>query len=176
MEPVEVYITRYKNKILNVLIIIVTLFTTYNIYKDQVKAIQILKASKQKETEKNEILDTISKMDKKIMDYKNFINKKDMSTIIDDLGNIADNSNTKILSIKPELEQPYPLYLKYTFNLVVRVNNYHILGKFISKLEKSDNVYMVEGLGISADYASSKEGDIKVLTINMKISTYLIKD
>ena len=176
MEPIEVYINRYKNKILNVAIIVVSLFTAYNIYKDQAKVIQNLNGNKQKEIEKNEILGSISKVDKKIRAYKAFMNKKDASLIIDDLGNIADNSNVKLISIKPDPEQMYPLYVKYAFNLGVTVDNYNTLGKFINKLEKSDDVYVIEALGVSVEHASSKEGEMKGLMVIMRVSTFLLRE
>lgn len=178
MEMIEVYINRYKNKILNVLIVAVALFTAFNIYKDQAKAIQSLTGKKQKEIEKNEILDTISRMDKKIRAYRNFLNKKDISLVIDNLGNIAENSNVKISSIKPDLEQVYPLYVKYAFNIGLTVNNYNTLGKFISKLEKSDDVYMIEGLSVLPNYMFSKEkeSELKGLVVNMKVCTFLLRD
>jgi len=176
MEPIEVYINRYKNRILNVAIIVVSLFTAYNIYKDQAKAIQILNGNKQKEIEKNEILGNISKVDKKIRTYKAFMNKKDVSLIIDNLGKIAENSNTKLLSIKPDPEQIYPLYVKYAFNLGLVVDNYNTLGKFINKLEKSDDVYVIETLGVFAEHSSSKEAEMKGLIVNMRVSTFLLRD
>lgn len=176
MEPVEVYINRYKNKILNVAIIVVSLFTAYNIYKDQAKVIHNLNGNKQKEIEKNEILGSISKVDKKIRAYKAFMNKKDVSLIIDDLGNIAENSNVKLNSIKPDPEQIYPLYVKYAFNLGVTVDNYNTLGKFINKLERSDDVYVIEALGVSVEHSSSKEGEMKGLMVIMRVSTFLLRE
>lgn len=176
MESIEIYVSRYKNRILNIAIIAVSLLTAFNIYKDQTKAINNLDRNKQKEIERNEILNTISKMDKKLRSYKTFINKKDVSLSIDNLGNIADDSGAKIISIKPDAEQMYPLYIKYAFNLGVVVKDYNALGKFVNKLEKSDDVYVIEMLGILAEYKSSKEGDIKGLMVNMKVSTFLIRD
>jgi len=176
MEPIENYINRYKNKILNVAILVLSLLTAYNIYKDQSKVIRNLNGNKQKEIEKNEILGNISKVDKKIRSYKAFMNKKDVSLIIDDLGNIAENSNTKLLSVKPDPEQIYPLYVKYAFNLGLSVDNYNTLGKFINKLEKSDDVYVIEGLGVTAEHSSSKEGEMKGLLISMRVSTFLLRD
>lgn len=176
MEPIEVIINRYKNKILNIAIIAVSLFTAYNIYKDQAKVIKNLEANVQKEIEKNEILGSISKVDKKLRAYKAFMNKKDVSLIIDYLGNIAENSGAKIISIKPDPEQMYPLYVKYTFNLGVAVDSYNKLGKFINKLEKSDDIYVIEGLGVFPEHASSKEAEMKGLIVNIKVSTFLLRD
>lgn len=176
MDSVESIISRYKNRILNIAIIAISLLTAFNIYKDQAKAINNLEKNKQKEIERNEILNTISKMDKKLRAYRAFMNKKDISLIIDNLGNLADAAGAKIASIKPDPEQMYPLYTKYTFNLGLQVNDYNTLGKFINKLEKSEDIYVIEGLGILANYTTSKEGDIKGLIVNMKVSTFLLRD
>ncbi len=175
MEPIENLINKYKNRILNVAIIAVALLTAYNIYKDQSKIIQKLESNRQKEVEKNEILGKISKLDKKFRSYKSFMNKKDVSLIIDNLGSIAELSGAKIISIKPDPEQTYPLYIKYAFNLGVAVGSYNTLGKFINKLEKSDDVYVVEGLGIFPE-GSGKEGENKGLTVNMRVSTFILRD
>jgi len=176
MDSVESIISRYKNRILNIAIIAVSLLTAFNIYKDQSKGINNLEKNKQKEIERNEILSTISKTDKKLRTYKAFMNKKDISLIIDNLGNLADSSGAKIVSVKPDPEQMYPLYVKYAFNLGIVVSDYNTLGKFINKLEKSDDVYVIEGLVILADYMSSKEADIKGLVVNMRVSTFLLRD
>lgn len=171
----EDYLNKYKNLILNIAIIICAFIIASNIYKAQDKEINRLKENKESEVKKNSILDSIKSSDKRLKGYKNFLNKKDISLSIDNIGAIAKDSNARITSIKPEAEQSFPLYIKHTFMMSVSISDYGTLGKFISKLESSRDVYMIESIGIS----SRLEGADKVmkgLTVNLKVVTFLFKD
>lgn len=172
----EGYFSRYKNKILNGAIIVLALIIANNIYKVQFNTIESLKSSREKESKKNIVLGEISQFDKRLKAYKSFLNKKDMSLVIDNISNIAKDSNVRILSLRPDLGQAFPLYIKYTFNLAVILNDYATLGKFISKLENSYDVYMVEGLVVNPRFEGSEETALKGLSVNLKISTFLFND
>lgn len=172
----EVYFSRYKNMILSAAIIIFALIISWNIYKVQNKLVVSLKAEKAKEMKKNTILGNINQLDKRLTSYKNFLNKKDISLVIDNIGNIAKDANVKIASIKPEPEQVFPLYIKFTFSLKINVNDYLSLGNFISKLENSYDVYMIENLSVIPAREGSEETSIKNLSVFLKMSTFLFKD
>jgi len=168
-------ISSYKNKILNLLIIIVALFFAYNIFKSQVKNIAALKERRDTETKKNTVLEKIRESEKKINAYKNLINNKDVSLVMNTVSEIAKDFSINILSIKPQGAQDYSLYIKYSFNLKIEVNNYHSLGEFISKLESHPHIYNVEAITASPE-SISPEGDIDKLITDLKISTILLKD
>lgn len=172
----EVYFNRYKNRILNIGIIVLGLIVANNIYKTQNNQIISLKESKDRELKKNGILVDISAQDKRLKSYKSFLNKKDISLVIDNIGDIAKDSNSKIVSIRPEPAQPYALYVRYTFNLTVNVNDYLALGRFISKLENSYDVYMVESLNVTPRFEGPQDTPLRGLTVNLKVSTYLYKE
>lgn len=172
----EDYFNKYKNKILNIAIIVFAIIVANNIYKIESKSIESLKASKESELKKNAILGDITVFDKRLKSYKNFLNKKDISLVIDNIGNIAKDCNVKIISVRPEPAQAFPLYVKYTFNLTVNTNDYLALGNFISKLENSFDVYMVESMVVNPRFESSEDTPLRGLTVNLKVSTFLYKD
>ncbi len=172
----EVYFNKYKNRVLSIGIIVFALIIANNIYKVQNKAIILLKESRVKELKKNTILGDISVLDKKVKSYKNFLNKKDISLVIDNIVNIAKDSNVKIVSVRPEPGQVFHLYVKYTFNLTVNISDYLTLGKFINKLENSYDVYMVEGLNVRPRFETTEESAIRGLLVNLKVSTFLFKE
>ncbi len=165
-------LSRYKNIIFNLGVIILVLIFAGNVYKRQVKDIEVIKTTRDSEARKNEVLGNIRQKEKKINSFKNAINKKDVSLIMNPLSSIARDSSVKIISIGPQGEKDYPVYLKYSFALVVTANNYHNIGKFISKLENSGDIYIVESINIVESEGQSKEEKCKA---KLRLSTILIK-
>lgn len=135
-----------KNKILNFAVIIVAFIITGNIHKQQSKETESLKSRNSMETKNNAVVENIGKLEKSLAAYKNLLAKKDAGSVINTLSNIAKESGVKITSVRPLPEQRYPDYIKSPFNLVLSAPNYHALGKFISKIESYQDVYIVEAI------------------------------
>jgi len=160
-----------RNKILNLAVILLAFIVSYNaIYKKQVKEEQLLKQKISEETKKNDVLKSIGKSEETISAYKNLLPQKDANLNINSISNIAKASNVKITSIRPAPEQRYPDYIKLPFNLVLTMPNYHALGKFISEIENSQDVYAVEVVNISLNEQT------KELTVNLTVSSIAITD
>ena len=170
-------LNKYKNLLLNVLIIIVAGIIAGNIYKAQSLKVVSLERQKDAETKKNEVLGDISGLEKKIGSYKEFINKKDIASIINTINRIAQESSVKITAIKPQREIGEDRdYLRYPFVLTVDAGDYHALGKFIAKLESSADIYNIDSLNInsvttSGHDAKQPEGVVAGITI----SSFLLK-
>lgn len=163
-------INKNKNRILNIALIILAFVIASNIYKKQTKEIESLQAKIDLEIKKNGVLKNIGQLEKEINSYKNFLTKKDSNLIMNTIGNIAKEVGVKIVSIRPNLEQSYPDYIKFPFDLVLSASNYHAIGKFISELESHPDVYVIETLGIRPEYQT------KELTVNLKLSTVQFAD
>lgn len=171
--------TEHKNKILNIALILIVLAVSNNIYKKQQKVINSLKQAKAQEIKKNEVLNELVKLNQEIGLYKDFVNKKDISSIVNRLGNLADESKVKIVSIKPGQEESFPVYTKYQFQMTVNVDSYHNIGKFISKLENNPDVYFIESVKINplaGGYQETSEENHKSnLLLELSFSTVLLK-
>ncbi len=168
-------LNKYKNRILNSAIIIIALIIAGNIYKNQsLKAGQLLE-KKEMETKKNAVLGNISRLEKKFSAYKKFVNKKDISAVINTINNIARESGVKINSIKPQPELEEADYIKYPFLLAVNAKDYHSLGGFISKLESSPDIYAVENINIRLITEQQKIKDIDEIAVDLAVSTCLLK-
>lgn len=141
-------VEKNKNKLLNLAVIIVAFIIASNIYKQQTKEMESLKSKNNMETKKNTVIENISKLEKSIGAYKNLLVKKDASSFINTVSNIAKESGVKITSVKPLPERRYPDYIKSPFSLELSAPNYHILGRFISKIENYQDVYIVESIEI----------------------------
>jgi len=162
-------LNKYKNKIFNIAVIILALIFASNIYKKQARDIEALKGMRDVEIKKNKALDSISQLEKKINAYKNLFTKKDASLVINTTGNIAKELGIRIVSIRPGAEQRYPDYIKLPFDLVVSSFSYHTLGKFISKLESCQYVYVIEVVDIKFE---SQTGELRVnLKLNNIVTT-----
>lgn len=163
-----------KGRVFDILIIGLALIIANNIYKAQSKYILILKEQKEIELKKQEVLNDINKSYTKINTVKAYINKKDISAVVNSLTDIAKDCYIQINSLKPKKEEAHAEYIVYPFELSVNTDNFHKLGKFISRLESSADFYMIRNL----DFHSTEKpgaGQNK-LAANLVITTVLIKD
>lgn len=172
------------NKILDIIIILIALFIAINIFKFQVKNIELLKEKKKDEIKKNEVLDNISQLEKTINSYKNTLdkNKKDISSVLNTISNFAKESAVKIISIKPNKEEDYPQYIKYSFDLAINVNSYHNIGQFLSKLESHSEIYLIDKLNTKMIEKPKESGQFRQeseitygLVVNLTLSVIAFK-
>jgi len=158
---------KYKNRISGIVVIIIALIVTSKVYNVQVLDMQSQKARNDAQIKKNQVLESISKLEKRINAYKNLLAKKDATVILNTMSNLAKESGVKIASFQPRKEEQHPAYVKSTFNLILYAPDYHILGKFISKIENFQDVYLVESIDITS------QG--KELTVSFQLSSILLK-
>lgn len=163
-----VIIDKHKGKILNAAVIIFAVIIANNIYRNQLNEINSLREKKEMELKKKDILGDFTGLESKLNAYKELLGKRDLSVVINDINAIAKSSNVKIISIKPSEEESYPEYVKFPFELVVTTVNYHALGKFVSALENSSIVFLVEGVNVRSE--SDTEGKAEILNANLRIS------
>jgi len=162
---------KYKNIILNCLFIFLGIFISFKIYNSQMQKVNLIIAQKDSEMKKNEILKEISKDEKEFAVYRDFINKKDVSSIIDTVREIAKESSVEITYIKPLPEVVESLYIRYPFDVSVISNSYHDIGKFIAKLESHPDIFSVVSISMSPQ--QQIDGDER-LTADLQISTILL--
>jgi len=161
-------IKKHQNWVLNILIIILALFISFNIYKKQNKEILSLNAQKEIEIKKNAEFEAIGRLEEKNKYFKNSLSKKDAGLTIDTISNIAKELGIKIISIRPEAELKFAQYNKAPFEISLAINNYHDLGKFISKMENSNDVYVIETI------KAQRESKGKGLSVNLRLSSIAV--
>jgi len=143
-----------RKRVLSIGIILFTLIITLIIYRVQIKKIELLHVNKDSELKKNEVLKEISRSEKTIKLYKNIFSKKDASSVMNTISNIARDSNVRLISIRPGNEENQPLYIKCPFILVIDADNYHAIGKFISSIENQSDIYFVDAISIRSQEES----------------------
>lgn len=169
-------LNKYKNTFLNIGVIIIFLVITNGIYKNQNLTAKKLEKDREAEIKKNAALTAISTLEKKIGLYRNFLNKKDLSSIINNISNIAKESQIKIISIRPQNEKDQGDYIKYPFSLSITAKDYHQLGQFIAKLESSSDIYIIESIAVrprAAEAQPSKQAE--KVSAELTLSTVLLK-
>jgi Tfp pilus assembly protein PilO len=163
---------KYKNTIFNILIVIVALIISNIIYKSQSKTFEILKLNNEKELKKNKVLNNIKRLDEAFLNYKNAINKKDVSLLINNISSIARDSGLVIDLLKPLTESAESIYINYPFELRMHANSYHEVGRFMSRLESDPDIYIVDSMVINLDPESQKGR----LLVTLKFRTIIIPD
>lgn len=167
-------IAKYKNVIINAIIIIIAIIISSKIYSAKDLEIKTLEENKGIELKKNETMIGISKLQKEFSKYKKYINKKDSSSILDDLRNLANECSVEIGSISPGQGKESNLFKQLSYDLKLKTSSYHNIGEFIAKLESHNDIFSVESISISVEQA--KESAPEIITFDMKINTVLIKD
>ena len=165
---------RYKNAIINIAVIIVALFISYKVYEGQQNNIDAINNKKGVELQKNTIIAEISRSEKKFTGYKQYLDKKDASSVIGTIGALAADSAVEINSIRPNAEENLPVYMKYPVFVGLKARDYHTLGKFIAKLESHPDVYIVKSLSVrpagkgSGNELAKISADLELYTIFVK--------
>lgn len=137
---------KHKNKLVNAAVIVFALIVANNIYGVYARKLEVLQVQTENEIRKNEVLSTISQSEKKVNAYKQLINSKDLSAVLNTISNLAKDFSVSIISVRPRGEVNYSAYTRYGYEMTVLAKDYHALGKFISKLEASPDIFMVHSL------------------------------
>jgi Tfp pilus assembly protein PilO len=170
----DVLIKKIQGNMVNIVILGVSIFIAFKIYHGKQNEFNALKEKQGNEIKKNEVMQDIDKLQKDIETMKKVVNNKVISDVISKLGNIARESQIKIVFIKPQPEMVLSggVYSKYPFEMSVTTNSYHKIGNFIGRIEKSAELYKVEDLTISSNSKTSEDK----ISAKIALSTILIKD
>jgi len=169
-------INKNKNYIINAVVILVAVFIAFNIFQAQSKSLVVLKSQKEIEEKKNAVLSDIASLEKKITFYKSVVNRKEISSIISRIGNIAKESGVNLITIAPGASvERKTLLERYSFRVDIEADNYHLVGDFVSRLENSSDIYIVDSVRIRSDDSEDKVKAKKILA-DLIVTTVLIKD
>lgn len=168
-------ITKHKNKIIQGLLILLVIYIAVGIFKKQAQELVNIKANRENELKKNSATEQLQKAQGQLLEYKKYVNKKDINSTMNTLTNIAQVSGVKIISVKPLAERVFVQHSEYPFNLKIEAESYHQLGRFISRLESNPDIYNVQSAHITPQGSMSAQGEIKV-SADLEICTYWVKE
>lgn len=157
---------KIKKHILNIIVLLLAFIISFNIYKTQTKKVNSLRAQQKTEEKRNELLKSIKQLQAAFNSYKDTFEKKDVSLVIT---NITKDSDIKIISLKPGEEGDYSqIMTRYPLGLRIEAPSYHLLGKFISRIENDGKIHsVVENIKISP--AGER------MNIDLTLSTFFFK-
>ncbi|MFA6129905.1 MAG: type 4a pilus biogenesis protein PilO [Candidatus Omnitrophota bacterium] len=168
------FFSKNKNKVINAGVILLALIVALFLFNMQNQQLTTLEENKNEEIKKSEVIDNLIRVEKRINTYKQAFNRKDLGSVIDAMTDISKGTKVKIVSVKPGTEQKYPEYIKTSFLIVVRVESYHALGQFISKVENYKDLFIVEDVSISTPTSTQlNRSEEAGLDISLKISTII---
>lgn len=167
---------KQKNLILNGLIILAAVFLAFIFYTKQANQLVLLTQRKETETKKNAVLKDIIQSEETFKSYKEVINNKDVSLAIDTFSDLAKASSVKIISLRPATEEDRGIYTRYSFELAIEAEDYHALGKFVSRLESHPYIYSVAVANIKTRTSQEANKAVIKLMAGLKINTILLKD
>jgi hypothetical protein len=168
-------IINYRNKGVNIAVIIVAIAVGLNIYKKQVTIIESLKQAKEMEINKSMALGGISELEKQVKLYKDFVNKKDPLTLIKTFNKVARAIEVNIASLKPDKPQDLPMYVRYPYFMTITSRSFYKLGKFISMLESSPEVFIVNTAVIKPIGTVGEDSANDCLSMDLVVSTIIFK-
>ncbi|MCD6575427.1 type 4a pilus biogenesis protein PilO [Candidatus Aerophobetes bacterium] len=126
------------------------------IYQPAKRKIKEIEIARKKEEEKNRLLKELDKFQKDVRRYNSRLSlSKDTSHFINYVSKLADASGVEVISIKPGNLQRENYYQKLPLDLSLKAS-YNELGKFISKLESSEQFILVEGM----DFEKQEIGEL----------------
>ncbi|MCM8800255.1 MAG: type 4a pilus biogenesis protein PilO [Candidatus Omnitrophica bacterium] len=165
-----------KRNISDLLVIILAIIISFNLYSNFKKQNLTYKARIEQESKKTDVINKLHTIEKELFRYKELLQRKEINQIINKITQLAQESKLNISSLKPLEEVSFDICTKSSLRLSGWIDNYHLLGNFIAKLESYDELYRVELLNIkpTRELASSevpKKGlwvDLVVVRFNFR--------
>ncbi len=158
---------KYKDKIVNIVIIVIAIFVASNILKGSSSQIAALKTKISDEEKKSEELNKVSLLEKRLNDYKRLLVEQEASQVMSSISDIAKASRVKLVSVRPTREEKAADYLKRIFDVNIIVPDYEALVQFVNAVESFNNVYIIENMFISVGQTVAK----KDISVSLSISS-----
>jgi Tfp pilus assembly protein PilO len=164
-------LNKIKENVINILVLFIAVIIAFKIAQKNEAGLVALKARVQNEASKSQILGEIGVLENSFASFKNKINDKSIDSIIHKVGNFAKESSVKLINIRPLQEKKSGIYSTYPFDLQLAAGSYHSIGKFISVLEKSPDIYFIEYLSLTPNPGGEDKVAAKIV-----LTTILIKE
>jgi Tfp pilus assembly protein PilO len=138
-----------KDKAAFILILILAfLIGRNNIYNNSIEKINSLQSRQEEEKNKNELLETISILEKKIQIYKrNSLASVEIAPLLDKVSALAKRSGMVIENFNPQPTIYKEGYAEVPVDISLS-GDYHRLGRFLSLLESSQEFIWVKRLRV----------------------------
>jgi Tfp pilus assembly protein PilO len=162
---IAVIIAKIKQNLLSLAILIIAVIIAFKIYQGKENTINALISQREMEKKKNEVLTEISNLEKRLAYLNENVNNKAPSMVLDKISDLAKSASVKISKIIPQKEIFMGAYTRYPYEITLSANDYHQIGKFISSLENSPDIYIIQNLVINTSAAGETNSVNATLTV-----------
>ncbi len=175
---IEDVVGKIQKNIINIVVLGVCILIGLNVYKGQKNIMANMENQKNTEIQKNEVLATIGRLERRWKVYKRQVNtrtdgsEKNDVGIVDTLNSFAKETNIRNMVLRKMPEEDNRGYKRMGLSLNFSVDSYHTLGKFISLVENSGDFLMVESLTVRQDLSENRP----VLFVELQVNTITVTD
>ena len=162
------------------LIVFVSLLIARSIYQKQTAEIKNIQKGMAEEQQKGAILTRIAATESIIKKYSQYLpSTEDNRWLLEQLGDIADQTGVSLLSISPRLPKEGDKYVSLSVDAEIRCD-YNQLGNFISKLESSPQLIRLDSLQLTVVRDSGDNVNIAaqmkpLARVKLTVSTLYLK-
>ncbi|MDD5432934.1 MAG: type 4a pilus biogenesis protein PilO [Candidatus Omnitrophica bacterium] len=160
-----------KNTIINLGFVLIGIIISVYIYNQNTKEIKSLEFNQEQEKKRNAALLGISELEKRIDVYKRLLPKKEASAIINELTSFAQSAGVQVVSVRPSEEKITSYCVLSPFDVVINALDYHAVGRFVSSIESSKDVYLVDNVNIRNEGQRTKG-----LVANLKVTSVALAE
>jgi len=155
------------SQIANLVILLIAGLVALNIYQRQNKKIDSVLKLHKDQSEKNELLLRIGDVNKIMESFQESFGPRDRREIINTITNIARSSGVDIIALRPQeraKKVKSEIYDKVFFDVDIQANNYHEIGKFLSRLESNPIIFIAESIIIEpvSDTRKTKKTELDI--------------
>jgi len=160
-----------KNAPITIIVVIVGLISAKNLYQFQANKINLLKTKIEDYKERSVLVESNQSLEKKINGYNKAYAKKDASFYFDKINELIYENGLEVVSFEPLKEDDGGVYVRLPYRLVLK-GSYHQLGKFLSRIENSSDIFEIKDLSIAStpDYSEKQK-----LSFNLTIAGVSLK-
>ncbi len=162
------------------LIVFVSLLMARSIYQKQTAEIKNIQKDIAEEQQKGAVLTRIAVAEGIIKRYSQYLpSTEDNRWLLEQLGDIADQTGVSLLSISPRLPKGADKYVSLSVDAEIRCD-YNQLGNFISKLESSPQLIRLDSLQLTVVRDSGDNVNIAaqmkpLARVKLTVSTLYLK-
>jgi Tfp pilus assembly protein PilO len=154
-----------KNKLVNIVVIIIACVVAAYIYQGQMKSIKVAQEKKATEEKKNVVLQKIDALQLEVGAVKKMLVKQETSVIMGTVSSFAQEAGVRILSFRPGSEQRQQDYVKTGYYIELTAPDYHALSRFINKLESNRDIFIMQSITMRPALNSSGRKESLTVTV-----------
>lgn len=168
-------ITQKRDVIIFILVIMLAFLIGYNtIYRYNLNKMDSIKSQINEEKKRNEILEIIDALDKRLRGYqKRSFSAAEITPVLDKISQLAKKCDIEIETFNPQPAISQKHYIEFPLEIPFSCG-YHKLGQFLSLIENSQEFLWIKKLEMHKPTVTDPR-EVRVPKINLKLSGLYLK-